>query len=435
MLTTPPRGQGCAPDQLAGSTDRDRWQGESPATGALLRPPPGSIAVGRARMVMILGALIALGPLTMDVYLPALPRIGDEFSVPSSVSQLTLTATLIGLALGQLIVGPISDAFGRRRPLLVGIVLLIAASGVCAVAPSIVVLGVGRGAQGLGAAASMVVTLAVVGDLFAESTAAKVMSRLMLVLGVVPILAPSAGAAVLVYGTWRGIFVVLIAIGGALLVMAAMMLPETLPQESRREMSMRAIATTYQRLLADARFVSVVLAGGLGMSALFVYIAGASFVLQERFGLTQQTFALAFSAGALALITASQFNIVLLRCFSPQAIMMWSLAAATLSSAVFAVLMELHYGGLAGFIAPVAAVMAAMGLVIPNAPAIALSIHPEAAGTAAALLGATQCGIGAVIAPVVGLMGNDAVTMAAAMTAGSAIALAALTIARCDRSS
>ena len=377
-------------------------------------------------MIVLLGVMVALGPLTIDMYLPALPKIADELSVSSSVVQLTLTGTLAGLALGQLIVGPLSDSLGRRRPLMAGIVLHMVASVLCMLAPNLVVLGVARVLQGVGAAAAMVVAIAVVGDLFADSAAATVLSRLMLVLGVAPVVAPSLGAAVLLHASWHWVFSVLVALAGALLLLAALALPETLPPSHRRPLRVRGIAATYGELLRDARFVILVLVAALGMSGLFAYIAGASFVLQGRFGLDQQVFALVFGAGAVALIGATQFNVVLLKKFAPQVIVLWALVAALLAGGVFVGLSSAHVGGLAGFVAPVWAILAAMGLVIPNAPAVALSRHPDAVGTAAALLGAAQFGLGAAVAPLVGVLGNDELALSIVMTAGVLIALLAL---------
>nr|WP_235435959.1 multidrug effflux MFS transporter [Mycobacterium sp. EPa45] len=377
-------------------------------------------------MIVVLGALVALGPLTIDMYLPALPRIADELGVSSSVAQLTLTGTLAGLALGQLIVGPLSDSLGRRRPLMAGIALHMLASLLCLFAPDIAVLSLARGLQGMGAAAAAVVAVAVVGDLFDDTAAATVMSRLMLILGVAPIVAPSLGAAVLLKASWHWVFAVLIVLAGALLVVAALALPETLPIRSRRPLQVRSIAATYASLLRDLRFVALVVVGALGMAGLFAYIAGAAFVLQGRHGLDQQTFALVFGAGAIAFVAATQVNVVLLRRFSPQRILLWALAAATVVGAIFIALSVTHTGGMFGFLVPVWAVLAMMGFVIPNAPAVALSRHHEAAGTAAALLGAAQFGVGAAIAPVVGLMGNDEIALSVVMTAGVGIALSAL---------
>jgi DHA1 family bicyclomycin/chloramphenicol resistance-like MFS transporter len=377
-------------------------------------------------MIIVLGVMVALGPLTIDMYLPALPKIADDLSVSSSVVQLTLTGTLAGLALGQLIVGPLSDSLGRRRPLMAGIVLHMVASVICMLAPNLVVLGLARVLQGVGAAAAMVVAIAVVGDLFSDSAAATVLSRLMLVLGVAPVVAPSLGAAVLLHGSWHWVFTALVVLAGALLMVAALALPETLPPSHRRPLRVRGIAATYLELLRDTRFVILVLVAALGMAGLFAYIAGASFVLQGTYGLDQQAFALVFGAGAVALIGATQFNVVLLKRVSPQAITLWALAAALVAAGVFVGLSVAHAGGLAGFVLPVWAILAAMGLVIPNAPALALSRHPDAAGTAAALLGAAQFGLGAAVAPLVGVLGNDQVALSIVMAAGALVALLAL---------
>lgn len=403
-------------------TDASRGVGESPAT------PPS-----RLKMIVVLGLLVALGPLTIDMYLPALPRIADELSVTSSVAQLTLTGTLAGLALGQLIIGPLSDSLGRRKPLMAGIVLHMLASLLCLFAPNIAVLGVARGLQGVGAAAGMVVAIAVVGDLYKDNVAATVMSRLMLVLGVAPVLAPSLGAAVLLNASWQWVFAALVVLAGAILVMAVLALPETLPVAHRRPLKVGGIARTYVELLRDTRFVILVLVAALGMSGLFAYIAGASFVLQGRYGIGQTAFALVFGAGAIALIGSTQFNVVLLRRFSPQRIMVWALAAASLFGVVFVALAAAHVGGLAAFVVPVWAILAAMGLVIPNAPAVALTRHPDAAGTAAALLGAVQFGLGAAVAPLVGVLGNDELAMASVMATGVVVALAALLLTGAHR--
>lgn len=414
---------------MAVSPDVDLTTAESVTAGqeTVARPARATReSPRRVRMIVVLGAMVALGPLTIDMYLPALPKIADELSVSSSVAQLTLTGTLAGLALGQLIVGPLSDSLGRRRPLMAGIVLHMLASLLCLFAPTIGVLGIARVLQGMGAAAAMVVAIAVVGDLFEESTAATVLSRLMLVLGVAPVVAPSLGAAVLLKASWHWVFAVLVVMAGVLLLVAALALPETLPVSHRRPLKVRSIAATYLELLRDARFIILVLVGALGMSALFAYIAGASFVLQGRYGLDQQMFALVFGAGAVALIGATQFNVVLLRRFSPQTIVLWALVAASVAGAIFVGLAIGQVGGLLGFVLPVWAILAPMGLVIPNAPAVALNRHPDAAGTAAALLGAGQFGLGAAVAPLVGVLGNNEVALALVMTAGMVIALLAL---------
>ncbi|WP_052022116.1 multidrug effflux MFS transporter [Actinokineospora spheciospongiae] len=403
---------------------------------AALHPsPPEQLAesptgAARVRVIFVLGALIALGPLTIDMYLPALPALGEDLSASSSAVQLTLTGTLLGLGLGQLVIGPLSDAFGRRLPLIIGTAVHVLASLLCLVAPNVVVLGLLRTLQGVGAAAAAVVALAVVRDLFTGRAAATMMSRLMLVMGAAPILAPSLGAAILLTGSWRGVFAALAVLGFALMLVAVFALKETLPPQRRRTGSFGPVLRTYRSLVTDRQFVVLALVAALGMSALFSYVSGSSFVLQGTFGLDQQQFGLVFAIGAVALIGASQVNVVLLNRWSAERIVLWALAAATAFGAVLVAVAATGLGGLIGFLIPLLLLLGAVGFVLPNAPALALSRHGEAAGTAAALLGATQFGLGALIAPLVGVLGNDAPAMALTMTAGVLIAWAALAATR-----
>ncbi|WP_173054277.1 multidrug effflux MFS transporter [Phytohabitans houttuyneae] len=380
----------------------------------------------RLRLVLVLGSLIAIGPLTIDMYLPALPSITAGLETTDTAVQLTLTGTLIGLALGQLVIGPLSDAYGRRGPLIAGLALHVVASVLCVIAPNIAVLGALRVLQGLGVAASSVVALAVVRDLFTGTAFASLLSRLMLVMGAAPILAPTLGGAVLRWTEWRGVFVALAAVGLVLLGVAALRLPETLPPERRRPAGVRATMRGYGQLSKDRTFVGLVLVAGLSMAALFAYVAGTSFVMQDEYGLSEQEFAFAFGAGAVGLIGASQLNVRLLRRYTPQAILTTALAIGTAGGAVLLVFASTGFGGLATLLASLWLVLAAAGLALPNAPALAMSRHGEAAGTAAALLGAIQFGVGAVAAPMVGVLGNGRVAMAVVVLAGMLAATAVL---------
>jgi MFS transporter, DHA1 family, multidrug resistance protein len=412
-----------APEQTAPHVLPDAHNTDAHKTDARDSTPT---AGERMRVILVLGALIALGPLTIDMYLPALPSIVDDLESSSAAVQLTLTGTLIGLALGQLIIGPLSDIVGRRLPLIVGTAIHIVASLLCAIAPNVAVLGLFRGLQGLGAAAAAVVAMAVVRDLFTGRAAATVLSRLMLVMGVAPVLAPSLGGGILLVGSWRWVFGALTILGVALLVLAVFSLRETLPPERRRGRGIMPVVRTYGGLLRDRQFVVLVLVAALAMSALFAYIAGSSFVLQEEFGLNEQQFAIVFALGAIALIGASQLNVLLLGYFAPVRIVISALSGAVVASLVMTVLAVAGIGGMIGFLVPLWFVLGAVGFVMPNAPALALSRHGEAAGTAAALLGAAQFGLGAIIAPVVGALGNDNVAVSVTMVGVSALALAAL---------
>ncbi|MET7804659.1 multidrug effflux MFS transporter [Micromonospora chersina] len=378
------------------------------------------------RLVLVLGSLIAIGPLTIDMYLPALPAITADLETTSAAVQLTLTGTLAGLALGQLLIGPLSDAVGRRLPLLAGIALHILASLLCVVAPTVQVVGVLRVLQGLGVAATSVVAMAVVRDLFSGAAFARLFSRLMLVMGAAPILAPTLGSALLRWSDWRGVFVALAVFGLLLVVVAAVGLRETLPAERRRHGGLAAVGRDYRALLRDRTFVGLVLVAGLAMAALFAYVAGSSFVFQERYGLDEQQFGLAFGAGAVGLITATQLNVRLLRRYTPQRILVTALAVGTAAGLVLLSFAATGVGGLAAVLASLWVVLAAAGLAMPNAPALALSRHGEAAGTAAALLGAVQFGVGALAAPLVGVLGTGSVAMAAVVAGGMAVALVVL---------
>ncbi|GHP17696.1 putative multidrug resistance transporter, Bcr/CflA family protein [Rhodococcus sp. NKCM2511] len=380
----------------------------------------------RLRVILVLGALIALGPLTIDMYLPALPAIAEDLNTPSSAVQLTLAGTLVGLALGQLVIGPLSDIVGRRLPLIVGTGVHILASLACIVAPNIAVLGGLRVIQGLGAAAAAVVAMAIVRDLFSGRAAATVLSRLMLVMGVAPVLAPSLGGAVLLVGSWRLVFAALAIMGVALMTLAIVSLRESLPPERRRASGVMPVLRTYRSLLRDTQFVVLVMVAALAMSALFAYVAGSSFVLQEEFGLDEQQFAIVFAAGAISLIGASQLNVLLLGRFAPVQIVLSALSFGVVAGAVMVVLAVTGVGGMAGFVVPLWFVLGAVGFVMPNAPALALSRHGEAAGGAAALLGAAQFGLGAIVAPIVGALGNDAIAVSTTMVATSAATLIAL---------
>ncbi|MFI6230187.1 multidrug effflux MFS transporter [Micromonospora echinospora] len=380
----------------------------------------------RLRLVLVLGSLIAIGPLTIDMYLPALPAIVDDLNTTSAAVQLTLTGTLAGLAVGQLVIGPLSDALGRRTPLLAGTALHVLASLLCVIAPSVEVLGALRVLQGLGTAATAVVAMAVVRDLFSGAAFATLFSRLMLVMGVAPILAPTLGSEVLRYTNWRGIFVALAIFGVALLAVAAFGLRETLPVALRRSGRMIDTVRTYGTLLRDRVFVGLVLVAGLAMAALFAYVSGSSFVLQDQYGLDEQEFGLAFGAGAVGLILATQLNVRLLRRYTPQRILVVSLVVGTVAALGMLVFAATGLGGLPALLATLWVVLAAAGLAMPNAPALALSRHGEAAGTASALLGAVQFGVGAVAAPLVGMLGTGAVAMALVVVGGMVCALVVL---------
>lgn len=388
--------------------------------------PTSQPTLSPLKVTLVLGAFVALGPLTIDLYLPALPTIATDLMTTDAAVQLTLTGTFAGLALGQLVLGPLSDALGRRRPLLAGTALHVLASLLILVAPNVQVLGVLRVLQGVGSAAGAVVALAVVRDLYAGRAAASLLSRLFLVIGVAPVLAPTLGGELLRFTSWRGLFVVLAVVGTASLVAVALTLPETLAPEHRHPLRLRRTAVDYGRLFRDRAFVGLVLVAGLVIAGLFSYVSGASFVYQDQFGLDEQQFGLLFGAGAVFLIGTTQLNPVLLRRTSPQVLLTVAVLAGLGSAVLLVVMAATGLGGLFGVAVPLWLVLGSAGLGLPNAPALALSRHGESAGTAAALLGAVQFGVGAAVSPVVGLLGNDALALGSVVLAASVLAVVVL---------
>ncbi len=386
------------------------------------------------QLVLVLGALIALGPLTIDMYLPALPDLARDLDASDAGVQFTLTGMLAGLACGQLVIGPLSDAVGRRRPLLAGVALHAVASVLCALAPDVVSLSAVRVLQGFAGAAISVNAMAIVRDQFVGIGAARLLSRLMLVIGAAPVLAPSLGGLILQYTSWRGIFVVLAGCGVLLVAVAAVGLRETLPVHRRRSARPLATLRTYRSLLRDPTFVALVLVAGLMMSALFSYISGSPFVLQGVYGLDERTFGLVFGCNALGIVLGTQLNPLLLGRFRPSQVLTFAVVSASVAAAVMVVTTATGYGGLFGLLLPLSVVIGTCGLALPNTPALALSRHGEAAGTAAAMLGMVQFGVGAVTAPLVGVLGTStAVPMASVIFAGTVLAsVLLLTVIRRD---
>jgi len=382
----------------------------------------------RAKLVLVLGSLIALGPLTIDMYLPALPAIAADVQTTAAAVQLTLTGTLLGLAVGQLLIGPVSDAVGRRPPVLVGIGVHVLASVLCVVAPNIAVLGVLRVLQGVGIAAAGVVAMAVVRDIFDGLAAATLFSRLLLVMGVAPVMAPTLGGELLRWTNWRGVFAALVVLGVALIAVAALGLRETLPPERRRSGGVVGTLRVYGSLLQDRTFVGLIFVAGLGMASLFAYVSGSPFVLQQQYGLDQQQFGFAFGAGAVGMIAATQLNVRLLRRYAPQQVLVSALVGGSVAGLVLLACAATSFAGVVGILVPLWAVLAAAGLALPNAPALALSRHGEAAGTAAALLGAVQFAIGALAAPLVGALGTGTVAMAVVVAGGMVLGTTVLLV-------
>lgn len=387
------------------------------------RDTPGRI--GRLRLLLILGALSAFAPLSIDMYLPALPALGRDLRASAAQAQLTLSACLLGLALGQVLAGPLSDALGRRRPLLVGVAAYAVASVLCVVAPSVGALILLRFVQGLAGASGIVIARAIVRDLHAGVAAARYFSLLMLVNGLAPILAPLIGAQLLRFTSWRGVFVALATIGALLLLATATGLHETLARADRHTGGVPATLATFRRLLANRLFVGYALSSGFAFAAMFAYISGSPFVLQDIYGVSPQLFSLIFGVNALGLMAASQVNGWLVDRMPLRRLLAVGLAGTALGGVALLGAVAANVG-LLGVLAALFVVVSSQGVVLPNATTLALSGHPRTAGSASALLGVLQYSIGAAAAPLVGLGGTSTARPIAIVIA--VLGVAALTV-------
>jgi DHA1 family bicyclomycin/chloramphenicol resistance-like MFS transporter len=384
----------------------------------------------RTRLIALLGALSAFGPITTDVYLPGLPQAARDLHVSSSSIQLTLTTCLIGLALGQLLVGPLSDRWGRRHPMIVGMVLFTVASALCAVAPNVYLLDLFRLLQGLAGAAGIVVAMAIVRDLYSGTEAARSYSILLAVNGIAPIAAPVAGAQLLRVMDWRGLFVVLAGLGLVFLLAAVVGVPETLPVERRRTGEMSDMFRNMRHLFIDRGFMGYALVGGLSFSAMFAYISASAFVFQDVYGTSAQQFSAFFAANAIGILLGNAVNTRLVRRWSPQVGLHIGLAGVFIGAAGTFIVTIAGLG--VWYLEPALFVMvASIGLTMPNATALALEDHGDAAGAAAAGVGLLQFGLGALAAPLVGVGGShSAVPMGIVTLTAAVLALLARVVLR-----
>lgn len=381
------------------------------------RVPPGR--------VLTLGGLSSFGPLALDLYLPALPQLTASLGTSESLGQASMSVCMIGLAVGQLLFGPVTDRYGRRVPLLVGVAAFAVAAGLCAVAPSIEVLLVLRLLTGLAGAVGIVTARAIVRDLYDGPAVARMFSLLMLVNGAAPILAPVLGSQLMRLTDWRGLFVALSVIG-AVLFLAALTQAETLPPSARGTGGLAGVRRAMRRVLADRSFVVPVLVLSLAASGMFVYIALGSYVLQDGYGLSAQAYGLMFAANALGIVAAGQLSGVLAPRVGPLPVLRAGVAVA-LTGAVALLVGVLVAESVWAVLVPLFLVVSSVGLLLPNGTALALDGQKEVAGTASGVLGLAQFSFGAVIGPLVSLGGvtgvSMAVTILAVVAAGAAVSL------------
>lgn len=396
----------------------------NPAVSAApVAPSEASSLPSQRTLILLVGALSAFGPLSIDMYLPGLPELRADFGVGASQTQLTLSACLLGLATGQLLAGPMSDAFGRRRPLMLGVGLYALASLLCALAPTIQALIAFRFIQGFAGAAGIVIARSVVRDLYSGVAAARFFSLLLLVSGLAPILAPLLGGQLLRVVSWRGVFVTLALIGCALVILTATFLIETHPPERRQSAGARSILRTFRRLATDKVFVGYALSGGLASAALFSYISGSPFLLQEIYDVSPQSFSFIFAAIAAGYVTCGQINGRLVGRVAPRVLLRFGLCGMATGGIAFLLIVVIGGSGGVGLIGIVPALVilvSSLGFILPNSTALALTDHPRTAGSASALIGLLQYAVGATAAPLVGIAGEDTAVPMAIVIATSA---------------
>ncbi|GMA29289.1 multidrug effflux MFS transporter [Arenivirga flava] len=389
---------------------------------------PGDSLTRRQRLtyVLVLGALTALGPFTIDLYLPAFPHLAEDFGATEAAVQLTLTATLIGFAVGQLVMGPWSDKVGRRMPLIIATAVHITASIAVALAPTIELLTAFRVLQGIGAAAGGVVAMATVRDLFGGRPLVLMLSRLALVNGLAPILAPLIGSQLLLVMEWQGIFGFLAGYGALVLLAAVLFIRETLPPERRHEAGHSSLGERYRSLFSDRVFVGVALMGGMMFSGLFVYLSASSFLFQDVFGLDAQQYGLLFAVNSIGVVGGVQIASRITRVLAPQWILACSTTLGFLAAGGIIVLSQLD-AGLFGVLVPLWFFIFAFGLSMPCIQVLALAHHGKEAGTAASLLGALNMGLAGLLSPLVGLLGiSSALPMGLVMICAVSVAIVLL---------
>jgi len=391
---------------------------------------PGDALSRRQRLVyvLILGALTALGPFTIDLYLPAFPTLESDLGVSAAAIQLTLTGTMIGFGFGQLVVGPWSDKVGRRLPLMLATGFHILACVGAALSTDIAWLGVFRVLQGFGAAAGAVVALAMVRDLFGGKPLVRMLSRLALVSGLAPVLAPVIGSQLLLVMPWRGIFWVLASYGTLVILAVAFFIVETLPPSERHARGHNALAQRYRAVLGDRTFVGVAIIGAMTFTGLFSYLSASPFLFQQVYDLSAQQYGLLFAVNSLGIVTGVQLSSRLMHRLNvgPQ----WILSVSTvvlLTTAVAIMLLDLAGAGLWGTVVPLWFFIAACGFTLPSVQVIALNGHGREAGTAASLLGAANFGVAGLISPIVGVLGvGTAVPMSAVMATTAVLGILSL---------
>lgn len=382
--------------------------------------PSSSRAKSGARLILILGALSAFGPLSLDMYLPSLPALARDLGSGTSQAQLSLTFCLLGLAVGQLLAGPLSDVRGRRGPLLISLAVYFAASLACAYSPSIWVFCSLRLVQGLAGAAGIVLSRAVVRDMYTGTELTRCFAMLMLVNGAAPVLAPILGAQLLNWTSWRGIFLILAAIGIIMLASVWLWLPETLPRDRRARGGLPQTLAAFRDLLRDRRFVGLALSQGFMYAAMFAYISGSPFVLQELYKVSPQGFSLMFAVNGLGIILAGQTAGRLAGRVREERLFAAGIAMG-LAGGLGLLASVLADAGLAAILCCLFLVVSSIGIASTSGTSLAMEHYGHAAGSASALLGLVSFIAGGIVSPLVGLGGQGTALPMGALIAAAEV--------------
>lgn len=375
------------------------------------------------RTALVLGVLSAVGPFAIDMYLPAMPQVARDLATSEARVALTLTAYFIVFGLAQMIYGPLADAVGRRKPMLIGIAVFLFASIAATIAPSIGWLIVARAFQGLGAAALMAVPRAVIRDMASGPAAARMMAAIMIVISVSPMLAPLTGSLIMAWGGWREIFAVLAVSALVSLGMVVFVLPETLRPEDRQPVRLDVMLRGARQLLADRRFMGLSMIGGFGMASFFVFLASASFVYTRQYGLGPTGFSLAFAANAIGFVSASQFAPRLAERSGMERLISLGVTGFAAAMLMLSGLVWLGFDSLALIMAGLFLGNACLGLVLPTAMVMSLDPHPDIAGLASSLGGTLQMLTGGAMIAVTGpFLDNTSASMVPAIGLCAALA-------------
>jgi DHA1 family bicyclomycin/chloramphenicol resistance-like MFS transporter len=379
-------------------------------------------------LIVLLGSMTALGAVAGDIYLPSLPQIAHDFQASDGAAQATVSVTLLGGAVGQMLVGPISDVLGRRKPVLAGLALHVAASVLIALTPSLGLLLVLRFFQGIGNAAAAVVGLAVVRDLYTGSAAARLISQLMLVIGVAPLLAPTLGSAIASWAGWRATFGFLALFGGALALFVYLKLPDTLAPENRGVRSASALVRGYGAILRDRRFCALALLPGLCQAGTMGWVVSSPFLIMDTYALPPAVFPLVFAAGGVFLVGGAQINAGLVRRVGPRRLLGLAQPASLVCALILLGVSLARWGGLAGLLIPLFAILLLTGMGPANASALAMSRHGKVAGSAAALIGMAQAATAAGVTAIVGAIGAGQIGMASVIAGALGLAMVLMTV-------